>query len=327
MIKKMFEQIKSKRTLLFLVLIAVSLSLPIGTSAQSETPHDLVNAVNSLRANNGLAPYQIDPWLMAYAQEHAEYMAALQTGTHLHSDGTLPQDIGLQENVGGGDIGIVTAAIVVNEIWVDWGHRHILVDYPTGEIGAGMAVSENGQIYYTVNIRPGEQAAAATLEPGTSVPFTPLDTSVPDEDGSILHIVHYGETLWGIAQSYGVTVDDIQRLNGIADGSTLIHPGQQLLIQPGGTSTQVFSEETAPSSTQLLSDTAVPFTETALPTEVGVPSPSFTWTPTGLPSEIPQENKGASWGGILAIGILGLISVGILGFMKFRSDKLKVDQE
>jgi len=309
------------------MLIAVSLSLPNGTSAQSETPHDLVYAVNSLRANHGLEPYQIDPWLMAYAQEHSEYMAAIQAGTHLHSDGTLPQDIGLQENVAGGDVGIVTVAIVVNEIWVDWGHRHILVDYPTGEIGAGMAVSENGQVYFTVNIRPGEEAVTATREPGTSVPFTPLDTSVPDEDGSILHIVHYGETLWGIAQSYGVTVDDIRRLNGIADGSTLIHPGQQLLIQPGGTSPQVFPEETASASTQVLGDTAVPFTDTALPTELGVPSPSFTRMPTSIPSEIPQENKGISWEVILAIGILGLISVGILGFMKFRSDKPEVDQE
>ena len=309
------------------MLIAVSLSLPNGTSAQSETPHDLVNAVNSLRANHGLEPYQIDPWLMAYAQEHSEYMAAIQAGTHLHSDGTLPQDIGLQENVAGGDVGLVTVAIVVNEIWVDWGHRHILVGFPTGEIGAGIALSENGQVYFTVNIRPGEETVTATREPGTSVPFTPLDTSVPGEDGSILHIVRPGETLWGIAQSYGVTVDDIRRLNGISDGSTLINPGQQLLIRPVGTSPQVFLEKTASASTQVLSDTAVPFTETAQPTELGVLSPSFTRMPTSIPSEIPQENKGISWGGILAIGILGLISAGLLGFMKFRSDKPEVDQE
>jgi LysM repeat protein len=323
----MFEQIKSKRTLLFLMLLAVWLSLPIATSAQSETPHDLVNAVNSLRANHGLAPYRIDPLLMAYAQEHAEYIAALQTGTHLHSDGTLPQDIGLQENVAGGDAGLVTVTIVVNEIWVDWGHRHILVDYPTGEIGAGMAASENGQVYYTVSIRPGEQAATATRESGTSVTLTPLATSVPSEDGSIFHIVHNGETLWGIAQSYGVTVDEIQRLNGIADGSTLIHPGQQLLIQSGGASTQVFPDETALSSTQGSSETAVSIPETALPTEVGVPSPSSTRTPTSVPSDISKENMGVSWEVILAIGILGLISAAILGFMKFSSDKSYKDQE
>jgi LysM repeat protein len=327
MIDNLLKLIKSKRHLLFIVIMTVSLSLPVGTSAQSETPHDLVNAVNSLRAIHGLEPYQIDPRLMAYAQEHSEYMAAIQTGTHLHSDGTLPQDIGLKENVASGDIGLVTVAVVVNEIWVDWGHRHILVDYPTGEIGAGIAVSENGQVYYTVNIRPGEQAATATWEPGTTVPSTPIETSVPSEDGGIFHIVQPGETMWGIAQSYGVTVDDIRRLNGIADGSTLIHPGQQLIISPGGTRTQVITEESAPASTQVVGDTPVPFTETALPSEFGMPSPSLTSMPTSIQSETSQDHKGFSWGGILTIGILVLITAAILGYMKFRADKPEKDRE
>lgn len=323
----MFEKIYTKRYLLFVVLLAASLSLPNGTSAQSETPYDLVNAVNSLRALHGLEPYQIDPWLMVYAQEHSEYMAALGTGTHLHSDGTLPQDIGLQENVASGDDGVVTVAIVVNEIWVDWGHRHILIDYLTGDIGAGIALSDNGQVYYTIEIRPGEEVVTATREPGTSVPFIPLDTSVPSEDGSIIHIVRPGETLWGIAEFYGMTVDDIRRLNALADGSTLIHPGQQLLIRPADTSTQRFTEETSSISTQLLNDTAVPLTETALPTEAEVPSLSFAMMPTSIPSEIPQENKGVSWGVILTMGLLGLVLAAILGFMKIRSDKSDIDQE
>ena len=323
----MFEPIKTKRYLLLITLIAVLLSLPNGTSAQSETPHDLVNAVNSLRANQGLEPYQIDPWLMAYAQEHSDYMAALGTGTHLHSDGTLPQDIGVQENVASGDGGILTVAIVVNEIWVDWGHRHILVDYPTGDIGAGIALSDNGQVYYTVEIRPGEDAVMATREIGTSVPFIPLDTRVPSEDGSIIHIVRPGETLWGISQSYGVTVDDIRRINGLADGSILINPGQQLLIRPADPSTQSFPEETSSVSTQLLNDTTEPLTETVLPTELGVPSPAFTRIHTSIPFEIPQENKSVRWGVILTMGILGLVLAAILGFMKFRTDKSDRDQE
>jgi uncharacterized protein YkwD len=66
------------------------LGLPQGTQAQGETPYDLIDAVNNLRALNGLEPYQIDPWLMAYAHEHSDYQASMKTSTHLHSDGKLP---------------------------------------------------------------------------------------------------------------------------------------------------------------------------------------------------------------------------------------------
>jgi len=220
----MFRNHKTKLLVLVLITISASFYLPFVTFAQSETPNDLVNAVNDLRALHGLEPYQIDPWLMSYAQEHTEYQADLQTGTHRYRDGSLPQDIGLLENVAGGDLGVVTVAIVVYEIWANWGHRHTLVGCSTGDIGAGMALSENGQVYYTVNVRPGEEVITGTAKPGTVVPLVPLETNTPGND-VIIHIVVDGETLWGIARFFSVTVDEIRHLNSIADDATVIFVG------------------------------------------------------------------------------------------------------
>ena len=264
----MFRQIKISSNILFLALIAVLISLPHDVLAQGETGYDLVNAVNDLRALHGLAPYTIDPWLMEYAQEHSEYQASLQSGTHQHSDGSLPQDIGLIENVAGGDKGVVTAAIVVYEIWVDWGHRHTLIGYSTGEIGAGVALSENGQEYYTVDIRPGDEVVVTPIS-GTAVSFDPLVTNTPNEDGSIIHIVKYGETLWSIAQSYGVSVDDIRRLNGMAGDATVIQIGQNLLIGLAHTIKLTVSDEAIGTPTETLTQ---PLKENLISTVT--PSPS-----------------------------------------------------
>ena len=47
--------------------------------------------------------------------------------------------------------------------------------------------------------------------------------------GVTIHVVQRGETLFRIAQSYRITVNDLVRLNGIADPST-IYIGQRLLV-------------------------------------------------------------------------------------------------
>lgn len=311
----MSGKIRAKAPILLLVLAAVWLNQPTEASAQIETPYDLINAVNELRALHGLDPYEIDPWLMAYAQEHSEYQAATHVGTHRHSDGTTPLSMGLQENVAGGTVGVVTAAVVVYEIWVDWGHRHILTGYATGQIGAGVALSDDGFVYYTVDIRPGEELSA------TTAPFVPLGTSTPNQDGSVVHVVGYGQTLWGIAMSYGVTVDDVRRLNNIAADSTVIRAGQQLLIRAAAPTTLVPSDATPSSLAQSSSMTIAPITSTAFSTEPVMPSQWATAQPTGTPSDVSQNRNGTGMIIALAIGIIGLAVATIVGFWQAHKDR------
>ncbi len=127
--------------------------------------------------------------------------------------------------------------------------------------------------------------AQGTPEPGagetpeaTPIPRT---TSTPRPDGSIIHIVQPGDTLGQLARDYGVSLDDLRRLNAEAIGEgDLIFVGQALVIvapaltptAPGGAPTST----PRPTSTPTVPPTAVP---TALPTA----TPTTPAQPTARP--------------------------------------------
>ena len=68
-----------------------------------------------------------------------------------------------------------------------------------------------------------------TATPGPSP--TPLPPPTPRPDGASVHIVESGDTLFGIALTYGVDVDQIRRLNASSLGpNDIIRPGQELVI-------------------------------------------------------------------------------------------------
>ncbi len=64
----------------------------------------------------------------------------------------------------------------------------------------------------------------------TQATIIPIQVSEANPDGSVVHEVKEGQTLWNIAAAYQVNLGEILRLNGLTEGS-LIYPGQKLLIK------------------------------------------------------------------------------------------------
>lgn len=71
-------------------------------------------------------------------------------------------------------------------------------------------------------------------------------TTVPPE--LEYYTIQQGDTLYGIAQSFGVTVDAIIAFNGIADPDA-IEAGQKLAIPPAGVEITTTTSTLAPTTT------------------------------------------------------------------------------
>lgn len=163
-----------------------------------------------------------------------------------------------------------------------------------------------------------------TPEQNTPVPFVPYPTSTPNEEGMIIHVVGEGQTLWSIAQSYGVTVDEIRGLNAMPTESADIYPGQQLLIRMGVTVTPAQLDTTPAGTPQPQIETDIPVAITPEPTKTVMPSPSITALPvpssTETPAGINLQNlpRGADLAGwiILTVGAIGLVLVILFGFRR-----------
>lgn len=328
----------SKPFFLFLILLLLTLLVSPQLSsqdveAQAENAYDLIGTVNGLRASKGLEAYKIDSYLMSYAQQHAEYMASIQSSTHTHSDGSVAWESGIQENVAEGTEGMITTSIVVYQIWSDWIHWHIMVDYASGDVGAGIALGSDGMVYYVLNVRAGDtvQPVVPTTSSGSVVPTSSgtrtatLDLislmikSTPAADGSIIHMVGYGQSLWSIAEAYKIKIDQLRNFNSIPQDYSTIYTGQELLIQPAFTPTATLSAEEAATLTKTYEPTAIPPTATLRPSRTAIPSATPTQTETTVPIAAPKNDQNSVAMVVMGISLLGLVVVVIFGFVKTRN--------
>jgi LysM repeat protein len=316
--------------LYILVLLVALLPAPNNIQAQSESAYDLINSVNALRTSKGLEPYGIDSGLMSYAQQHADYMASIQSATHAHSDGSVAWEIGIQENVAEGTEGIVTVSIVVYQIWSDWIHWKTMVDYASGDVGAGVALGEDGMVYYVLNVRVG--AAAPITVPtsglGSVVPIAVgtsttapdliaiLIKSTPAADGSVFHEVDFGQSLWGIAIVYGVKMDDIRQLNNLASDSTIIYVGQKLLIFPASKETSLADAMATPIITETVIETKSTVTKSPITTSTNTVSITQMITPTSTSVVVVESKTNNYFFILITITLTGLLFAIFFGFKK-----------
>jgi LysM repeat protein len=212
-----------------------------------------------------------------------------------------------------------------------------MVDYASGDVGAGVALGTDGNVYYVLNVRAGDsvQPAVPTSSSGSAVPTssgtrtaTPdlislMIKSTPAADGSIIHAVGYGQSLWSIAIAYDVKIDQIRSLNSIPQDYSTIYTGQELLIQPAFTPTATLSAEEAATLTKTFEPTAIPPTATTKPSRTPLPSASPTLTETPMPVTVSDNEPNSVAMVVMGVSLLGLVVVVIFGFVKTRNTKTK----
>ncbi len=261
-------------SLLFALVVSM---MPKNTQAQPaiQSGSDLLAAVNSLRASNGLPAYSANSILMQIAQAQADYLAATGgSAGHTGPGGSTPKDRALaagypaflfSENWQSGN-GLSPSGAV--SIWQgDSAHLNTMLSASLVDAGAGVSKS-GGTVYYVLDAGAsgGSTGSSGTLPAGTLVaPGTPIISqysvpvtlNTPDANGIIYHEVAYGQSLWSIAIAYGTKIEAIKQLNNL--GNTEIYVGQKLIVLKG--------------------PTPVPATPTAVETQTPVP---VTPTLTGL---------------------------------------------
>lgn len=147
---------------------------------------------------------------------------------------------------------------------------------------------------------------AAPVEPAGSAAIAASFTPALDVANTLTHTVQTGETLYGIAQRYGITTETLAALNNVADpslvfvGQTLLIPQTAITAMPTAVATEpplpTTEAPTAEQPTMLPSATSAPPTAVlALPTYPpppatlnGLPIEAFVILPEGVRQNIRQ---------------------------------------
>ncbi|MBI5351593.1 MAG: LysM peptidoglycan-binding domain-containing protein [Chloroflexi bacterium] len=315
----------------FLLLALLSLlrpSRPASALPRFETigsPSQLINAVNALRAANGLSALAVHPILMQTAQTQADYMASIGTWTHDRPGGiTYTQQLLALGFPLAGDLSLggfraenvmmLSNPLVWNGVpvgWQDAAHMNTMLSQNFTHIGAGISQGATGY-YYAVDTAAAtgsgqmQDSASGIL---TSVPngaaqsasqyMVPVTINTALPNGDVRHKVQYGQSLWSIAIEYGTTIKNIQALNNLGDDS-VIYQGQDLLIQKAAT--QPAQPTSTAAALVLSTPTIAPTPSISLPTAT---VPSATIAPVELPASTSSSPSKLLVGILIVAALVG----------------------
>jgi uncharacterized protein YkwD len=279
----------------FLSLLSIWFAQPAGRlyAAELSQPalqypnlaQEMIDLINSLRNQHGLASLNVNSILMQNAQAQADYLAAGGTGGHLDELGRRPFQRALDAGYPvAGDLSLggyfsenfLTAPLTPQEAVDAWlgddAHTNTMLSPYRSDLGVGVAF--DGMAYFYVvdtglrSIYPVEWPPGATALPNEeateslpAVSWVIQDTPLPD--GSIMHVVRQGEALWSIAAIYGMTVEQVLELNQMS-ANGILHPNDRLTIRLADTATPIIrptyhlTRTPMPSSTHLLGGTETP---------------------------------------------------------------------
>ena len=280
---------------LFLIGLTLLVSLVMASviQAQGDSATTVINTINSLRAQQGLAALQAHPALMQIAQQHSQYQASIGTWTHTSADGSRPidraraagfgngADIYVSENVAFWENGTILQ--VINGPWNDPEHHNTMYGPNYKYIGAGVAYSGN-LVFYTVDTgywigdpAPTPENPAMTSTPSTSQEPTsvPVVVSTPMSDGTVKHIIAGGQSLWTIAAVYNISLEELRELNRL-EPDAIMNLGDEIIIQPSYTPTNTPIGQASPTLPPRYSHTPSPVGPrgTAIPFSPAAPSPT-----------------------------------------------------
>jgi len=215
------------------------LLLAIGHTQRAEAQgNEVLQLVNAVRAEYGLAPLSYNAQLAAAAQGHANFIASEGIYSHYGVNGSTWQDRAQAAGYPGwAGENLVGGTRLTPQQGVTWWrnsaiHFSNMLNPRWTEAGVGFAVGSGQNFYVMVFGTPNDGPPPRAQQPVVDVPFivAPIELASPNPDGSIVHVVGEGHTLWAIAARYEVPLADLYLFNGLTEDS-VINPGDRLTIR------------------------------------------------------------------------------------------------
>lgn len=288
---------------------------------QFSTAYELIDAVNALRAEEGLAPYTANATLMQIAQEQADFILDSGTMTNISENGLKPFQRALMagyavagdiytnegffsENITGGS-GMTALQAVEKWALLD-DDLETMTSSDLQDIGAGVAISGYTYVYVIdCGLATSGTPRAFTPPPSYKTPVVTPVPPTPNEDGSVTYIVQANDTLLEIALAYDIGLDTIYALNGLSEKS-VIFPGDTILLSPAFTATP-----TQPTGTPTERPTITPW-PTATVTETATSLP-----PTPTPSGgLAVNTAGTAVGIVIGAALVVALVIALVGKKK-----------